>query len=101
MLYNFFISFKFRRFNQSGWFLDFFLKKNVEIFVRNVFLYLGQFFAEKYMIEFLTKKIFNFCIFFFNRYLGWIKLEYVNFFLQFLIFFFYVVLFFNVVLLLV
>lgn len=98
MLYNFFISFKFRRFSQSGWFLDFFLKKNIEIFVRNIFLYLGQFFAEKYMIEFLTKKIFNFCIFFFNRYFGWIKLEYINFFIQFLIFFFYIILFLNLIL---
>jgi hypothetical protein len=68
MLYNFFITFKFQRFMQSGAYIDFFLKKNVEIFVRNIYIYLSQFFAEKYIIEFLTKKIFNCCFFFFNRY---------------------------------
>ena len=70
MLYNFFISFKFVRFCQSGMYFDFFYKKISEVFLRNVFIYLGQFFAEKYMIEFLTKKIIVNSINFFNKYLG-------------------------------
>ena len=70
MLYNFFLTFKFHRFCQSGGYVDFFLKKISEVFLRNIFIYLAQFFAEKYMIEVLTKKIIDNSIFFFNRYFG-------------------------------
>ena len=51
VLYNFFITFEFRKFCQSGFYFDFFLKKLAEMFVRNLFIYTAQFFGEKYMIE--------------------------------------------------
>jgi len=99
MLYNFFISFKFHRFCQSGFYIDFFFKKIAEVFIRNIFIYLAQFFAEKYMIEFLTKKIVINSIFYFNRCFGWFKLEYWNFFFQFIYIFFYIITILNLILL--
>ena len=51
LLFNFFNLFKFHRFFQSGMYFDFFYKKISEVFVRNVFIYMAQFFGEKYMIE--------------------------------------------------
>ena len=50
------IKIQFFKFIQNGFYLDFFIKKLAEIFVRNYFIYTAQFFGEKYIIEFLTKK---------------------------------------------
>jgi len=44
-------------FFQSGLYFDFFIKKIAEMFVRNVFIYTSIFFCEKFIIEFLTKKL--------------------------------------------
>ncbi len=101
MLYNFFISFKFHRFSQSGCYFDFFYKKLSEVFIRNVFVYSSQFLGEKYMIEVLTKKIIDKFIFVFNRYIGWNNLKYFNFFFNFLVVFFYFVAFINLLIILV
>lgn len=95
MLKNFFISFKFHRFCQSGFYFDFFYKKFSEVFVRNVFVYAAQFFGEKYMIEVLTKKVIDKLIFNTNKLIGWNKLFYSWFFIQFLSFIFYLFCFFN------
>lgn len=95
MLKNFFISFKFHRFCQSGFYFDFFYKKFSEVFVRNVFVYAAQFFGEKYMIEVLTKKVIDRVIFNTNKLIGWNKLFYSWFFIQFLSFIFYTFCFFN------
>lgn len=95
MLYNFFITFKFQRFCQSGCYFDFFLKKLSDVFVRNVFVYAAQFFGEKYMIEVLTKKIIDKSIYTVNRYSGWTKLKYFNFFIQTIIVLFYFLGIFN------
>ena len=65
MLYNIFIDFIFRRFCQSGFYFDFFFKKLTEIFIRNFFIYGAQFFGEKYLIEVLTRKVFNIHFIFF------------------------------------
>lgn len=70
MLYNFFITFKFHRFCQSGCYFDFFYKKFSEVFIRNVFVYAAQFVGEKYMIEVLTKKIVDKGIYTVNKYIG-------------------------------
>ena len=70
MLYNFFITFKFHRFCQSGCYFDFFYKKFSEVFLRNVFIYAAQFVGEKYMIETLTKKIVDKSIYSINKYVG-------------------------------
>ena len=55
---------------QSGFYIDFFLKKLSEIFIRNVFIYAALFFGEKYMIEHLTKKIVDNFIFNSNKLIG-------------------------------
>jgi hypothetical protein len=43
------VTFSFFRFIQSGLYLDFFLKKLVELFVKNFFIYAAQFLGEKYI----------------------------------------------------
>jgi len=96
MLYNFFITFKFNRFCQSGCYFDFFYKKLSEIFVKNVFVYTSQFFAEKYMIEVFTKKIIDKSIFVLNKTVGWSQLKYFTFFIQFITILFYFLGFFNI-----
>ena len=95
MLYNFFITFKFHRFCQSGCYFDFFYKKLTDVFVRNVFIYTSQFFAEKYMIEVLTKKIIDKSIFNVNKIIGFTKLNFFTFFLQTVYIFFYSLSLFN------
>ncbi len=95
MLYNFFITFKFHRFCQSGCYFDFFYKKLCDVFVRNVFVYTSQFFAEKYMIEVLTKKIIDKSIFNVNKVIGFTKLNYFSFFLQIVYIFLYFLSIFN------
>lgn len=100
MLYNFFITFKFHRFCQSGCYFDFFYKKVSDVFVRNVFVYTSQFFAEKYMIEVLTKKIIDKSIFNTNKVFGFTRLHYFTFFIQIIYVLFYFLGFFNLFLLL-
>ena len=55
---------------QSGFYIDFFLKKFGEVFIRNIFIYTALFFGEKYMIEQITKKIVDSFIFNSNYFLG-------------------------------
>lgn len=43
-------------FFQSGLYIDFIIKKIVELFIRNVFVYTSTLFCEKFIIEFLSKK---------------------------------------------
>lgn len=59
MLNNWFINTNFYIFAQNGFYLDFIYKKLSEIFIRNFLIYSAQFFGEKYLIEFLTKSIFQ------------------------------------------
>ena len=91
MLYNFFITFDFIRFCQSGCYFDFFYKKISDVFVRNIFVYAAQFFGEKYMIEVLTKKFIDRSIFYLNKFNGINRLKYFYFFFQFINFIFYFV----------
>ena len=46
------------KFFQSGMYIDFVVKKSVEKVVRNLLVYSMQFFAEKFLIEYLTKIVF-------------------------------------------
>lgn len=62
---------------QSGFYFDFFFKKSIEVFIRNVFIYSAMFFGEKYMIEYLTKKIVDNFIFNSNKFVGWTTLNYM------------------------
>jgi hypothetical protein len=83
------VKFNFFRFIQSGLYLDFFLKKLIEIFVKNVFVYSAQFMGEKYMIEFLTKKVIDSSIFNVNKIINLNDLFYSYYFIQLLSIFFY------------
>jgi hypothetical protein len=75
-------------FFQSGLYFDFFLKKNAEMFARNVFIYTGIFFCEKFIIEFLTKKIIdNFLLI--SRFVFPSVFFYESFFAQILFYLFY------------
>lgn len=65
---------------QSGFYIDFMLKKFAEVFIRNVFIYSSLFFGEKYMIEHLTKKIIDNFIFNSNKLVGWTTYNYTWFF---------------------
>lgn len=89
-------TFQFQRFCQSGWYIDFFLKKSAEVFVRNVFINTSLFFGEKYIIESLTKKLFSIFITNTNRWFNFIKFTYINFFFNFLSVFFYSIFIVNV-----
>jgi hypothetical protein len=83
------VTFSFFRFIQSGLYLDFFLKKLVELFVKNFFIYAAQFLGEKYMIEVLTKKVIDSSIFNSNKLFNLLDLFYASYFIQLLSVFFY------------
>ena len=89
--YNFFLNL------QSGFYMDFFLKKCVEAFIRNFFIYTALFFGEKYMIEVLTKKIFENYINSLNSVFGWTNYNYMWFFLSVLCFIVYLLSLLNLV----
>lgn len=97
MLGFFFLKFSYFRFFQSGFYFDFFFKKLSELFVRNIFIYSSQFFGEKYMIEFFTKKIItNYVYNFINNY-NLNNLFFVTFLYQILIFLFYILSIINII----
>lgn len=95
------LTFRFFRFIQSGLYVDFFLKKLAEVFVRNVFIYSSHYFGEKYMIEYLTKKIIDSSIFNTNRLIGITELFYSYYFIQLLSIFFYLLTVLNIILFLI
>jgi len=90
VLKNNLIKFKFFRFVQSGFYLDFIIKKISEIFIRNFFIYTSIFFGEKFIIEFFTKKIIDSFIFNSNKKNIMILLE-SNYFIQIISFIFYII----------
>ena len=94
------VTFNFFRFMQSGLYLDFFLKKVIETFIKNVFIYAAQFLGEKYMIEFLTKKVIDSSIFNTNKLINLTDLFYSYYFIQLLCIFFYFFSIFNIIFLL-
>lgn len=75
------IKFKFFRFMQSGFYIDFIMKKLSEVFIRNTFIYSSLFFGEKYIIEYLTKKTIDSFIFNSNRY-SQLSITESNYFIQ-------------------
>jgi len=85
---------------QSGLYLDFFLKKLVELFVKNYLVYAAQFLGEKYMVEFLTKKIIDSSVINVNKVMSLVNLFYSNYFIQLLSLLFYFFSIFNIIFLL-
>lgn len=88
MLNFFFLNNSFFRLVQSGFYIDYYLKNIAEYIVRYIFIYMAQFFGEKYLIEILTKFLLNNIIFYFNNLHDQNQLFFITFFVQFLNFFF-------------
>ena len=86
MLFNPFLNFKFLNFFKSGFYIDYFIKKCVEIFIKNILIFSSLFFGEKFFIEFLTKKTID------NLILNLNKTKFSSFFINY--FFFFIVFFF-------
>jgi hypothetical protein len=80
---------------QSGFYVDFFLKKLSDLFIRNVFIFSAMFFGEKYMIEKITRKIVDSFLFKSNKFLGFSVLNYRFFIYNLLIFIIYILIFLN------
>lgn len=75
---------------KSGFYFDFFTKKVLEVFIRNFLIYSALFFGEKFLIEFLTKKILTKLVDNTNKIVGWSILNQKLFFVQALIVIFYI-----------
>jgi hypothetical protein len=59
-VYFYFLTYKFNVLIKNNLFVDFIIKKSIEIIVKNYLVLTPMFFGEKYMIEFFTKKTTNF-----------------------------------------
>lgn len=81
---------------KSGFFFDFFLKKIVEVFLKNFLIYSSLFFGEKFIIEFLTKRIIHNFIYHFNKKVGYNFINYKIFLLILVKTIFYILFFFNI-----
>ena len=86
MLNSFFISNKFYKLFSIGLIFDFFLKKTIEVIVKNILIYLAQFFAEKFLIEIITKKSIELYIYILNKNNVFFFFSIFNFFFYLLIF---------------
>lgn len=91
-----FLTFKFFKFIQSGMYLDFIIKKFSERIIKNLLVYSAIFFGEKYIIEFLTKKIIELNIFNFNLFFSWKNYNFLIYYIQIISFLFYFIIIFNI-----
>lgn len=89
MLFLFFFKTNFVLLIQSGFYLDFFLKKLCEVFLKNFFVYSSLFFGEKYIIEVFTKKIVDNYVFLTNNKNSMSTLNYNSFFSTFVLYIFF------------
>ena len=53
---------------KNNWFFDYILKMYIKLTVYNILIYLGFFFAEKYLIEYNTKYVFVQIYFFMHKF---------------------------------
>ena len=70
MLYSYLFKYRFIIFIQSGLYMDFFIKKLGEVFVKNFLVYTSNYFGEKYFIEVLTRKLIDNLVFKQNKLFG-------------------------------
>lgn len=98
MLFAIWLKYNFHISAQSGFYFDYFYKKISEIFVRNIFVYMSQFFGEKFMIEQWTKKFFFLTIDYLNNFINITKLNYFWFFFYMLIVSLYLICMFFIIL---
>lgn len=68
MFWLIFLKMKYVNFFKNGCYLDFSLKLVLKKFVYNIFIFLGFFFAEKYMIEWNTKYMYVYLIYNFSNF---------------------------------
>lgn len=67
MLSFFFLKIRNINFLKTGLYLDYCLRVLSKIFTYNLFIYTAYFFAEKYLIEFNTRYVFNYTVTLFNQ----------------------------------
>jgi hypothetical protein len=84
-------------FIQSGLYLDFFIKKCGEVFLKNFMVLTPQFFGEKYFIEVLTRRTIERFLTNFNKLVGLTSLGFFNFFYIFFILLFNLISLFNLI----
>jgi len=101
MLYSYLFKYRFIIFIQSGLYMDFFIKKVGEVFVKNFLVYTSNYFGEKYFIEVLTRKLIDNLVFKQNKLFGWTTLHFFNFFYMIIILVLYSLILINVIYLLV
>lgn len=101
MLHSYFFSSDFKKAAQSGFYIDFFLKNIFENIIRNALVYTAQFFCEKYVIEYFTKKIFVNITYLFNQLNKSTNFNITYFFTQLIIFIFYFGFVLNIILILI
>ncbi len=101
MLYSYLFKYRFIIFIQSGLYMDFFIKKLGEVFVKNFLVYTSNYFGEKYFIEVLTRKLIDSLVFKQNKLFGWTTLHFFNFFYMIIILVLYTIILTNVVFLLI
>lgn len=97
MLYSYLFKYRFIIFIQSGLYMDFFIKKLGEVFVKNFLVYTSNYFGEKYFIEVLTKKLIDNLVFKKNKLFGWTTLHFFNFFYMIIILVLYTIIITNVI----
>lgn len=85
MLNAFWLKTSFRVSAQSGFYIDYFYKKISELFIRNIYIYMAQFFGEKFMIEKWTRFFFFSTTTYFDKFLSLSKLNYFWFFFNLII----------------
>ena len=95
MLYSYLFKYRFIIFIQSGLYIDFFIKKLGEVFVRNFMVYTSNYFGEKYFIEVLTKKLIDNLVFKKNKLFGWTSLGFFNFYYMIIILVLYIIILIN------
>ena len=97
MLYSYLFKYRFIIFIQSGLYMDFFIKKLGEVFVKNFLVYTSNYFGEKYFIEVLTRKIIDNLVFKKNKLFGWTTLHFFNFFYMLIILVLYTIILLNII----
>ena len=85
---------------QSGFYIDFFLKKICDLFIRNIFIFSAVFFGEKYIVEKLTRKVVDVLLFKSNKIIGFTILNFRLFMYMFITFLLYSIFFLNILIIL-
>lgn len=91
MLNNFFLKIKYINFFKNNLYFDYVLKFFFKKLIYNIFIYLGFFFAEKFLIEYNTKYLYIYLTYKFLNFFK--KLQFNNLYLNLIIYFINIILF--------